>query len=1023
MSDEVRTEQRPTRHSPRVPHHPAQAHGGSRREIAFSFEGRPVSAFEGDSVAAALFASGVRIFTRSFKYHRPRGLLCCAGRCPNCLMNVDGAPNVRTCVTPVQAGMRVRHQNAWPSLERDALSAIGWVERFLPVGFYYKTFIHPRALWPLYERVLKNVGGLGVVQRGSRPAGFHHEYRTTDVAVVGGGPAGMAAALAAAQAGCRVTLVEEQAALGGMLRGDIRTRCHGGEYAGASGAEIAARLTTALEQAGVTLWTGAAAFGAYEGQQLAVQRGKTLIELRYQRLVLASGAYERPALFSGNDLPGVMLGTGAQRMLRLYGVRPGGRAVVITTHDGGFDLAEELLAARIEVSAVADTRETESSVSSEAAQRLIGAGVPVLDRCVVIRARGRGRLASVDLSAAGRALRRFNCDLLCLSTGWEPALSLLAQTMPGAVEWDPARSVYAAGAGEGEVLVVGSAAGLSTVEECLDFGSAAGRAAATATSEIHHRDTETQSPNTIKEKVDRSPGRAEGETPPPLLPRPSSPCLPQGPAPVARLLPRSVLNSAVKEKRFVCFCEDVLEKDIAQAVEEGFDHIETLKRYSTASMGPCQGKMCRATVSELCAHYTGRTPDEVGMSRARPPAQPVTLGALGAAHDAPVRLTPMHFRHVALGARMMNLGEWKRPELYSTVEEECRAVRESVGLIDVSTLGKLQVVGRDAAALLEKVYTNRFADLRPGRVRYGVVCDDAGIILDDGTFARRGQERSDARGEWFITTTSGGVEAMEQWLHWWAAPGRGGRRPCAHVTNMTAGLAAVNVAGPRSRELLACLTDMDLSREAFPYLAAREGEVAGVPALILRIGFVGELGYELHYPAEYGVYLWDAILEAGKEFGIRPFGVEAQRVLRLEKQHLIVGHDTDALSNPLDASMPWIVKWEKEEFVGRRSLSLVQAAAARPEENGRQRLVGFTIEDAACFVPEGSQIVQEHFPVGRVTSYRVSPTLRKGIGLAWVPENKAQEGAEIEIAGLADAVRATVTLRPFYDPEGTRVRA
>jgi sarcosine oxidase subunit alpha len=427
--------------------------------------------------------------------------------------------------------------------------------------------------------------------------------------------------------------------------------------------------------------------------------------------------------------------------------------------------------------------------------------------------------------------------------------------------------------------------------------------------------------------------------------------------------------------------------------------------------------MCRVAVSELCARHTGQSPDEVGMSRARAPAQPVTMGALGAAHSAPARLTPMHHRHAALGARLINLGEWKRPELYTSIEEECRAVRERVGLIDVSTLGKLQVIGKDAALLLEKVYTNRFQDLRPGRVRYGVVCDDAGIILDDGTFARLDEDR------WFVTTTSGGVEAMDQWLRWWAVPAPGGRPPCVHVTNVTAGLAAVNLAGPRSREVLARLTEMDLSRDAFPYLGAREGPVAGVPALLLRIGFVGELGYEIHYPAEYGVHVWDALLEAGQEFGIRPFGVEAQRVLRLEKQHLIVGHDTDALSDPLAAGMPWIVKWEKEEFVGRTSLLHLRECATSNGTEGRQRLVGFMVEGDGGFLPEGSQVVQDGRPVGRVTSYRVSPTLRKGIGIAWVPEEMATESALVQIAVPAGMVQASVTLRPFYDPEGTRVRS
>jgi sarcosine oxidase subunit alpha len=298
-----------------------------------------------------------------------------------------------------------------------------------------------------------------------------------------------------------------------------------------------------------------------------------------------------------------------------------------------------------------------------------------------------------------------------------------------------------------------------------------------------------------------------------------------------------------------------------------------------------------------------------------------------------------------------------------------------------------------------------------------VVCDDAGIILDDGTFARLEDER------WFLTTTSGGVEAMDQWLRWWAVPGPGGLPSCVHVTNVTAALAAVNLAGPRSRQVLARLTNLDLSPNVFPYLGAREAKVAGVPALLLRIGFVGELGYEIHYPAEYGIHLWDALMEAGQEPGIRPCGVEAQRVLRLEKQHLIVGHDTDALSNPLDAAMPWVVKWEKDDFVGRPSLQRLHEGNGRNGDAVRQRLVGFTVARTDLSVPEGSQIVEEGLPVGRVTSYRRSPTLGTGIGLAWVPEASATEGGEIRIAVDSSTVPAVVTTRPFYDPEGVRVRS
>jgi sarcosine oxidase subunit alpha len=950
-----------------------------RRPIAFTFDDRPIPAYEGDSIASALFAAGVRIFSRSFKYHRPRGLLCCAGRCPNCLMNVDGTPNVRTCVTPAREGMRVRHQNAWPWLEHDALSVLGLFDRLLPVGFYYKTLIHPRALWPLYERILRAVAGIGVVDPDTRPEGYRHEYRYTDVAVVGGGPAGREAALAAAREGARVTLIEEQEVLApGSCRGR-RTDLlapgpnHPRQEPGAGSQE--------LEAAGVTVWTGATAFGAYEGNLIGIQRGRTLIELRYRRLVLATGAFERMTVFPGNDLPGVMLGTGAQRLLRRHGVRPGRRAVIATCHDGGLELAQELAAAGVEVAAVLDSR------AADAIELPGDFGLPILPEATLLAAHGRRHLTHVQVARSHGASRRIACDLLCLSLGWEPATALLAHALD-----DPT---------DGAILLAGSVAGAASIEECLAQAEAVGRAAANPSPQPPPRSGEGEPlPQEFRSLLPVSEREAGGE-------RSTAPA-------------------------FVCLCEDVTTKDVAQAIEEGFDHVETLKRYSTASMGPCQGKMCRAAVSQLCARFTTRTPEQVGLSRARPPAQPVTLGALGAEHAAPVRRTPMHHRHVALGARFTDLGEWKRAEVYSDVDEECRAVRERVGLIDVGSLGKLEVAGEEADALLDKVYTNRCTDLRVGRVRYGVVCDDAGIILDDGTIARLGDAR------WFLTTTSGGVEAMEQWLRWWAVPGPGGRRPCVHVTNLTAARAAVNLAGPRSREVLARLTDLDLSPGAFPYLAAREGTVAGVPALLLRIGFVGELGYEIHYPAEFGVHVWDAVLEAGREFGILPFGVEAQRILRLEKQHLIVGQDTDALSNPLDAGMPWVVRWDKDDFIGKRSLLRVRAAVgdgrpttndqrpttARSQEPGaRSRLVGFEIADRSLFVPEGSQVVEEGRPVGRVTSFRRSPTLGKGIGLAWVPEAAAREGGTITLAAPIGEITASVTLRPFYDPEGRRVRS
>jgi sarcosine oxidase subunit alpha len=411
------------------------------------------------------------------------------------------------------------------------------------------------------------------------------------------------------------------------------------------------------------------------------------------------------------------------------------------------------------------------------------------------------------------------------------------------------------------------------------------------------------------------------------------------------------------------------------------------------------------SAAALCAQRTNTTLRETGSTTARPPVEPVSLGLLAGAHHHPVKLTPMHYKHLAAGASQMDMGVWKRPRYYTSEAEEWKAVREAVGIIDVGTLGKLDVKGADAGALLDKVYTHVFSQLKPGRVRYGVICNDEGIILDDGTVSRLSESH------YFITTTTGNVDFVEAWLNWWLA----GTGMCAHITNVTGDYAAVNVAGPRARDTLRKLTEADLAPEKFSYMMCCQADVAGVPAILLRIGFVGETGWEIHYPACYGEYLWDALLEAGAEFGIKPFGVETQRTLRLEKKHIIVGQDTDALSTPLEADMAWCVKFEKSDFIGKPGLRFLQS---REQE---QKLVGFVLDTAAP-IAEGSVVVEQGKPLGRVTSARVSPYLGRSVGMAWVPMALAQEGAQIEIRSDGQMLIAKVVDRPFYDPEGKKLR-
>jgi sarcosine oxidase subunit alpha len=474
------------------------------------------------------------------------------------------------------------------------------------------------------------------------------------------------------------------------------------------------------------------------------------------------------------------------------------------------------------------------------------------------------------------------------------------------------------------------------------------------------------------------------------------------------------LPAETSKRQFVCFCEDVTSQDFTDAVGEGFDHIETLKRYTTTTMGPCQGRMCQLTSIGVCSRLTGRSMEETGVTTSRPPDPSVSLGALAGARHHPVRRTPMHSEHEAHGAVWLDMGDWKRPRFYANgalreerecVRQEYVAVRERAGIIDVSTLGKLDVKGRDAGKLLDKVYTNRFSDLNPGRVRYSVICDEAGIIMDDGTISRLADDH------FFITTTTGNIEFVEQWLLWWTV----GTGWDVHITNMTAGLASVNVAGPKARDVLRKLTSCDLENKAFPYMSCREAEVAGAQALLLRIGFVGETGWEMHFPADMGGHLWRAVLEAGKEFDIRPFGVEAQRLLRLEKRHVIVGVDTDALTSPFEADMAWVARLDKDDFVGKAAL------ARAAERSSREKLVGFLVRDNA--VPDdGSPVLIGGKLAGRVTSARYSPLNQAAIGLAWIPVEQAAEGTEIELRANGQAVRGIVKLAAFYDPEGARLR-
>ncbi len=947
--------------------------------VTFRYEGRGYRGFAGDTISTALWANGVRVLGRSFKYHRPRGIFSLAGADSNAMMEDQSGRTYPADTTAVRDGMDLRATNTMGGAERDWLSVFDRLSAFIPVGFYYKAFHTPKRLFPFYENQIRKVAGLGSIRPESRFSGSPKDYDFCDVLVVGAGPSGLAAAVSAAELGAQVLLVDENRYPGGTLNFQTRGRDDAQQTR-------AALLEQIHKAPNIRLRTSTNAAGCYSDHWVALVDDRRLTKLRARSIVVASGCYEHGAAFRNNDLPGVMLASAAQRLVHLFAVRPFERVVLVTANLEGYQAALDLHHAGVQLAAVADLRtDGETSALSE---RVANLGVAVHNGSAIYEAvpskgkRGVQEAILCRLDAAGQPSpqghQMLACDGIAMSVGWMPADNLLRQAGAKMKYQESVEQFVPTGLPPG-VLAAGRVNGVYDLQQQLEDGRRAGQEAAVYLGlkyEMTFSSIEKQ--------------RSCHSHPYPIVSHP-------------------------KGKNFVDLDEDLQEKDFYNAAQEGFDNPELLKRYTAVGMGPSQGKHSNLLAVRILSRIRGESMAEKQLTTSRPFTAPVPLGHLAGRIFTPIRRTPLHGRHVAAGARFLHAGAWLRPEYYQSegrtrdesIALEARNVRAKVGLIDVGTLGKLEISGPGAVEFLERIYTGVFSTLKVGRSRYALMCDEGGIVIDDGMVARLGEDR------YYVSTTSTGSEAvyreMQRWALRWSLE--------VYLTNATYHFGAMNLAGPLSRKLLDPLTDIGLEPESFPYLGVREGIVAGVPARVSRIGFVGELGYEIHVPYDGAVRVWDCLIDAGQKYGIQPFGVEAQRVLRLEKSHLIVSQDTDGLTNPYEAGTGWAVKMQKSFFVGGRSLSIL-----KKKKQSRQ-LVGFTLPKAykGPIPKECHLIIDEGQITGRVTSVTRSPTLGQVIGLAYVPPSQSTPGTSIRIrVDSAVVVQAEVAETPFYDPQNNR---
>lgn len=986
--------------------------------LSFTFNGQTYQGFAGDSLAAALLANGVDIVGRSFKYSRPRGIVAAGAEEPNAVLQIGSTeaaqiPNVRATQQALYSGLVANSTNGWPSVNTDLMGILGKVGGgMMPPGFYYKTFMYPQNLWMTYEKYIRKAAGLGRSPTEVDPDIYDQLNQHCDVLIVGAGPAGLAAALAAGRSGARVILADEQEEFGGSLL-DTRETLDG-KPAADWVAQAIAELQAMPE---VTLLSRATVNGYHDHNFLTIHQRLTdhlgevapmgqarqrMHRVRAKRVVLASGAHERPLVYANNDVPGNMLAGAVSTYVRRYGVAPGQELVLSTNNDYAYRVVLDWLDAGRKVVAVADARSNpRGSWVEEARAR----GVRILTGSAVVEARGSKRVTGARICAIDAKAHKvtspgevLDCDLIVSSGGYSPVVHL-ASHLGGRPEWREDILGFVPGPGNGvqQRIDAGAVNGVFALGDVLANGFEAGAKAAAETGY-----------KAVSGSLPKVEARQEEAT-------------------LALFQVPHDKSTARAPKQFVDLQNDVTAAGIELATREGFESVEHVKRYTALGFGTDQGKLGNINGLAIAARSMGISIVQMGTTMFRPNYTPVTFGAVAGRHCGELfdakRYTAMQAWHVKSGAEFEDVGQWKRPwyfpkkgeDLHAAVARECLAVRNSVGILDASTLGKIDIQGPDAREFLNRVYTNAWTKLDVGKARYGLMCKEDGMVFDDGVTACL------ADNHFVMTTTTGGAARVMEWLeiyHQTEWP-----ELKVYFTSVTDHWATMTLSGPNSRKLLAKVTDIDLDKDAFPFMSWKEGLVGGVPARVFRISFTGELSYEVNVQADYALGVWEQIIEAGKEFDLTPYGTETMHVLRAEKGFIIVGQDTDASVTPDDLNMGWCVGRTKPfSWIGKRGMNRDDCL-----REDRKQLVGLKPVNPNQVLPEGAQLVfdpKQSIPmqmVGHVTSSYMSAAMGYSFAMAVVKGGLKRMGERV-FAPLADGslIEAEICSSVFYDPKGDR---